>query len=383
MFELYAPNVMINHCLFFPATNRQSVLPPEDWQANSHLAGSTHSTEWGYSSSCTQPENQVVADSAQLHTVTKNGMDDCDVTSHNQNSSYGEENLYKPQARSEVVENNVDGHTGIRSQDNAGVTSIVCIQDSTKPPLTSNMRGVHHPHSFIHYDPAILMINQFSGGKNGSQLLFMNGQPSQTTRRFLEDVQIAQEQKEWQLRQLQSHSDHGSAEILDVKSEFDVGQCDTRMTVESKEESNMNRIQNNDSEENVKGIHPPGFLYHQQKNKGADVKYIDSIINPFMSSVQITGNKRPVDDELGFDPFHETQKALAEMMEKESLMQHGLHNQHNAFSCVPEHVNLKQQHVVDKCHPVDLFKNQQQCILPQQNHRLVHSNNYFCVYQEM
>ncbi len=47
------------------------------------------------------------------------------------------------------------------------------------------------------------------------------------------------------------------------------------------------------------------------------------------------------EDDLGFDPFHETQKALAEMLETESKQQqqHGHHHQMKHMSRVDGHLD--------------------------------------------
>lgn len=54
------------------------------------------------------------------------------------------------------------------------------------------------------------------------------------------------------------------------------------------------------------------------------------------------------DDELGFDPFHETQKALAELMENEMQIQqqrimHHQHQQQQQQREREEHLRVQQQ----------------------------------------
>ena len=51
-----------------------------------------------------------------------------------------------------------------------------------------------------------------------------------------------------------------------------------------------------------------------------------------------SSERRQTDDDLGFDPFHETQKGLAEMMEKEQLLKQQQQQQQQ------NHIHLQQQH---------------------------------------
>ncbi|PSN36341.1 hypothetical protein C0J52_16158 [Blattella germanica] len=351
------------------AGNAQGVVTTEDWEPGFHYNGLTNTTvmkDWAYNLPPVSFENNMITGSSLLHSNKSDSVFNLKENGRLlKNHSYIEDSLLTTPTTSKLaIASSADLLMGARSEENASVTMN---QESVIRPVSSNLG--HPPHSFVHYDPAILMINQFSGSGNGSPLLFMNGQPSRVTKRFLEDVQFAQQQKE---RQLSSHSDRGSGESLDMKSNFNVPHCSPHMT-ENGVENSMNSNENFDD---TKGKHPPGFLYHQHKNKDTDVKYINSIINPIMSAVQIS-DKRTADDELGFDPFHETQKALAEMMEKESLMQRDLHNQHNALNHMPDHLAFNHQNALGEHHQVDLF-NRQQHILPQQNHRIPPSNMSSC-----
>ena len=336
----------------------QGTVPSEDWESSLYqYCGLTNNTvvkDWAYNLPPVTFENSVITGSSLLHSnksdsafnLIENGR------LHFKTHSFLEDMLTNPSTSKLAVTSSADLHMGPRLEENASVRN----DESVIHPISCNGQQ-----EFYHYDPAILMINQFSDSNSGSSLLFMNGQPSRVTKRFLEDVHIAQQQKE---RQLGCHSDRGSGESLDIKSKFNAPHCNPHMR-DSVGEINLNA---SDKADNTKGKHPPGFLYHQHKNKDADVKYINSIINPIMSAVQISDNKRTSDDDLGFDPFHETQKALAEMMEKESLMQRGLQNQHNSLNHMPEHLPFNHQNALSEHHQVDMY-NRQPHILPHQNHR--------------
>jgi CCR4-NOT transcription complex subunit 4 len=159
----------------------------------------------------------------------------------------------------------------------------------------------------------------------------------------------------------------------------------------------------------------PGLLNHQQKNMEPSIELqyenmdrnSENIITATPeNSEEITtkDSGRLTDDELGFDPFHETQKALAEMMEKESMMlmmqdqqnkqqhPHGflsqahLHNQHSTMSHLSHHLYQQYQlnqvnHFSHQVPHASVFggskllgsftSHNQQHIMPQQNHRFV------------
>jgi len=164
------------------------------------------------------------------------------------------------------------------------------------------------------------------------------------------------------------------------------------------------------------GKYLPAFLNHQQKNMepSTELEYENmdgnsKIIRTTAENSEETSTKdsgRLTDDELGFDPFHETQKALAEMMEKENMMHvmqdqqnkqqqhpHGflsqahLHNQHSTMNHMSHQLYQQYQlnqvnHFSHQVPHASVFggskllgsftsRSQQQHMMPQQNHRFV------------
>lgn len=76
--------------------------------------------------------------------------------------------------------------------------------------------------------------------------------------------------------------------------------------------------------------------------------------------------RRHTDDDLGFDPFHETQKGLAEMMEKEQLLKQQQQQQHQ------NHIHLQQHHQ----HHQQLLQQAQLAALNQQHTYQQHNPLY-------
>jgi hypothetical protein len=348
--------------------------------------------------------------------------------------------------------------------ENLGSSSLPSLQNSVNPALTlSSVSGAQQlfPHSpqFVHQDATILMMHHHQFPVNnlvnhiaGSQHMTTNGlPPSQATSKFLTDFHLRQQQNQNLMKQLslqsQTHShlhNHSAAHdgsfigrnksnltnISSTGGKFNmIGGSDFSSSAgngggECKVNSE-NKLQNGgdfidgDLDISDEEKYLPGLLNHQQKNKEPHVELqyenmdrnSESIITVTQENSEEASTKdsgRLTDDELGFDPFHETQKALAEMMEKESMMlmmqdqqnkqqhPHGLlsqahlHNQHSTMSHLSHHLYQQYQlnqmnHFSHQVPPASVFGGSkllgsfagrsQQHIMPQQNHRFVS----FCI----
>jgi hypothetical protein len=346
-------------------------------------------------------------------------------------------------------------------EENLGNTPLPTLQNSVAPALTSNcvdgtQQTFTHSPSFVHQDATVLMmhhhqlpVNNLVNHIAGSQHVVTNVlPPSQATSKFLADFHLRHQQSQNLMKQLNSQSQphshlHNHSPILGgnfvgrnrsnltnitpAGGKFSIlGSSDINtLTGDGSGECKVNsenKLQNGgDTVDADLGIsdeekYVPSFLNHQQKDIEQSIEFeykngdgnSDNCITATMENSEETStkdNSRLTDDELGFDPFHETQKALAEMMEKENTMlmmqdqqnkqqpPHGflsqahLHNQHNTLSHLTHH--LYQQYQLNQMnhfnHQVphasgfggskllgSFTTHSQQHILPQQNHRFVH-----------
>lgn len=342
--------------------------------------------------------------------------------------------------------------------ENIGSSSLPALQNSVNITLTSSSVGGTQqmfPQSppFVHQDATILMMHQhqfpvsnLANHIAGSQHVITNGlPPSQATSKFLADFHLRQQQNQNLINlQSQPHShlhDHSAAHdgsfvgrnksgITNVSStggkfsmlddsDFNTsiggggGECNV---------NSENKLQNGgefvdgDLDISDEGKYLPAFLNHQQKNMepSTELEYENmdgnsKIIRTTAENSEETSTKdsgRLTDDELGFDPFHETQKALAEMMEKENMMHvmqdqqnkqqqhpHGflsqahLHNQHSTMNHMSHQLYQQYQlnqvnHFSHQVPHASVFggskllgsftsRSQQQHMMPQQNHRFV------------
>jgi hypothetical protein len=330
-------------------------------------------------------------------------------------------------------------------------SSLLVVQNSVNPALTSNSVGgsqpmFSHSPSFVHQDATVLMmqhhqipVSNLMNRILGSQPVITNGlPPSQSTSKFLTDFHLRQQQNQNLMKpinsqphfHLQNHSvvldvnfvDRNKSNRTNVTSVG--GKFNTLSGLEPGSEceaSSENSLQNGvDVIDGDLGIsdeekYLPSFLNHQPKNlePSTELEYENrdgnsmNLITATAEDGRETSTKdsgRLTDDELGFDPFHETQKALAEMMEKENmvvmvqdqqnkqqpshefLIQTHLHNQHGAMNHMSQHIYQQYQlnqmdhfsHQVPHASVFDDNKllgsvnsRNQQHILQQQNHRFV------------
>jgi hypothetical protein len=346
----------------------------------------------------------------------------------------------------------IDTDCGFGSEEgNPERRSLLVVQNSVNPALTSNSVGgsqpmFSHSPSFVHQDATVLMmqhheipVSNLMNRIVGSQHVITNGlPPSQSTSKFLTDFHLRQQQNQNLMKplnsqshfHLQNHSvvldgnfvDRNKGNITNVTSVG--GKFITLSGLEPGSEckaSSENRLQNGvdviggDLSISDEEKYLPSFLNHQPKNvePSTELEYEnrDGISMNFITATAEVGREtstkdsgRLTDDELGFDPFHETQKALAEMMEKENMVvmvqdqqnkqqpsheflrQTHLHNQHGAMNHMSHHIYQQYQlnqmnhfsHQVP--HPSVFDGNKvlgsvtsrnQQHILQQQNHRFV------------
>jgi len=339
---------------------------------------------------------------------------------------------------------------------NLGSNSLLALQNSVNPTMTSNsiadgtQQMFPRSPSLVHQDATILMMHhhQFpvSNLMNhiaGPQHMITNGllPPSQATSKFLADFHMRQQQNQNLMKQLnsqsqphshlQNHSDssfvgRNKSNVTNVTSvggkistlcgsDFNTGSSGDECKVNSENNLHNGGVINSDFGISDEEKYLPGFLNHQQKNMESNIEleYENSdgnsmnLITATTESSEETSTKdsgRLTDDELGFDPFHETQKALAEMMEKENmvLMVQGqqnrqqppndilsrahLRNQHGTMSHLTHHLYQQCQlnqmgHFSHQVPHTPVFggskllgsfaSRSQQQILPQQNHRFV------------
>lgn len=342
--------------------------------------------------------------------------------------------------------------------ENLGSSSLPVLPNSVNPALTpSSVGGTQQmfPHSppFVHQDATILMMHhhQFPVPNlvnhiAGSQHMITNGlPPSQATSKFLTEFHLRQQQNQNLMQQVslqsQPHSHlHNHSTVHDDNfvgenksnltnmsssggkfsmlggSDFNIstgnggGEC--KVNSETKL-LNGGDFVDGDLDNSGEEKYLSGLLNNQQKNmepsievqyKNMDRNSENVITDPPENSEEIStkDSGRLTDDDLGFDPFHETQKALAEMMEKESMMltmqdqqnkqqhPHGflsqahLHNQHGTMSHLSHHL-YQLNHVNHFNHQVphtsvfsgskllgSFSSHSQQHIMPQQNHRFVY-----------
>jgi hypothetical protein len=331
-------------------------------------------------------------------------------------------------------------------------SSLLAVQNSVNPALTSNSVGgsqplFSHSPSFVHQDATILMmhhhqipVSSLMNQVVGSQHVITNGlPPSQSTSKFLTDFHLRQQQNENLMKQLNSQSqshfhlqnhsavldghfiDRNNSNITNVTSvggKFTLGGLESGSECKASGENSLqNGVDIIDSDLGISDEEKylPSFLNHQPKNvePSTELEYENRDGNS-MNLITVTAENgretstkdsgRLTDDELGFDPFHETQKALAEMMEKENMVvmvqeqqnkqqpsheflrQTHLHNQHGAMNHLSHHIYQQYQlnqmnhfsHQVPHASVFDGNKvlgsatsRSQQHIVQQQNHRFV------------
>ncbi|XP_069694336.1 probable serine/threonine-protein kinase DDB_G0267686 isoform X2 [Periplaneta americana] len=413
-------------------THMPDVLPPvhssEDWQAAFGFSNSTISQNSQHQdNSCivipsdsqqVQPSSEVEGGNA------KHGFDSNDQQ-QSQNFKDGVENKsatlvenictsFPPPASdlSEDFRVNTSG-SGHLSQKIGTSSSFGAEEMVSTGNLASNSMQQVFPH--MHQEATVLMMHQhqFPVGLM-NHLARSNGlAPSQATSKFLADFHLRQQQSQNLMKQLnsqsQAHSQHLRNRSAVLESGNLIGRNTSNLTTvpsvggkfsvlgssdfgnpmgkggrECKVNSE-NKLQNGGDivdgdlvvleEEN----YHPGFLECQQKNidssielecksrDGSSENLIPATIDNNDETVT-KDNGRLTDDELGFDPFHETQKALAEMMEKESLQnkQQHLYQQYQL-----NQMNQFNHQVLSGSKLLSSFTNcSQQHILPQQNHRL-------------
>lgn len=112
------------------------------------------------------------------------------------------------------------------------------------------------------------------------------------------------------------------------------------------------------------GLSPTGLYssdYKLKNNYKSDDNGIEKESVDVMNNTRVGG-----DDELGFDPFHETQKALADLMEKEMLIQQNKHSLKHKNDQYYQSQCYQNQHGFDNC-PRGQFNQLQMNMLNQQN----------------
>lgn len=348
----------------------------------------------------------------------------------------------------------IDTDSGFGPEEgNPESNSLLAVQNSVNPALTSNSVGgsqqmFPHSPSFVHQDAAVLMMHHHQIPVNNlmnqivdSQHMIANGlPPSQSTSKFLADFHLRQQQNQNLMKQLNSQSqshfhlqNHSSVldgnfvdrnksnltNVTSVGGNFSIlGGSESGSECKASSENNLQNgvdILDGDLGISDEETYLPSFLNHQPKSlepsteleyENRDGNYMNRITTTVENGKEtsIKDSGRLTDDELGFDPFHETQKALAEMMEKENMVvmvqdqqnkpqpshdfvsQTHLHNQHSNMSHLSHHVYQQYQlnqmnhfsHQVPHTSVFDGSKvlgsftsRSQQQILQQQNHRFV------------
>lgn len=351
----------------------------------------------------------------------------------------------------------IDTDRGFEPEEgNLGSNSLLALQNSVNPTLTPNsiadgtQQMFSHSPSLVHQDATMLMmhhhqfpVNNLVNHMAGPQHMITNGllPPSQAASKFLADFHMRQQQNQNLMKQLNSQSQphsHLQNHSAVLENSF-VGRNKSNVTSVGGRISTLggsdfctgsgggeckvnseNSLQNGGDIDSDFGIldeekYLPGFLNHQQKNmeSGIELEYENrdgnsvNLITATAENCEETSTKdsgRLTDDELGFDPFHETQKALAEMMEKENMVlmvqgqqnrqeppndflsQTHLHNQHSTMSHLTHHLYQQCQlnqmgHFSHQVPHTSVFggskllgsfsSRSQQHILTQQNHRFV------------
>jgi hypothetical protein len=295
-------------------------------------------------------------------------------------------------------------------------SSLLAVQNSVNPALTSNsvvgsQPMFSHSPSFVHQDATILMmhhrqipVSNLMKQIVGSQHVITNGlSPSQTTSKFLTDFHLRQQQNQNLMKQLNSQSQsqfhlQNHSAVLDgnfvdrnnsnVTTVTSVGgkfcMLDGLESGSECKAGSENNLHNGvDVIDGDLGIsdeerYLPSFLNHQPKHvePSTELEYENrdgNSVNHITTTVENSketcrkDSGRLADDELGFDPFHETQKALAEMMEKENMVVM-VQDQQNKQQ--PSHDFVRQTHPHNQDSTMSHLSHHvyQQCQLNQMNH---------------
>lgn len=282
------------------------------------------------------------------------------------------------------------------------------LSSSSMQALQNSGGGNQQVFPHMHQEATVLMMHQhqFPVGLV-NHLARSNGMaPSQATSKFLTDFHLRQQQSQNLMKQAQVHS-HLRNRSAVLESGNLIGRNTSNLTTvpsvgkfgvlgssdfgnplgkggrECKVNSESNLQNGGDVDGDLVVLeekYHPVFLDCQQKNIDTSIELEcksrnGSSENLFPLAIEnaeemvMKDNGRLTDDELGFDPFHETQKALAEMMEKESLQNKQQHHLYQQYQL--NHINQFNHQVLSGSKLLGSFANcSQQHILPQQNHRL-------------
>ncbi|PSN56194.1 hypothetical protein C0J52_01420 [Blattella germanica] len=400
-------------------THMPDVLPPvhssEDWQAAFGFANSS-----GLLHSQHQETNCVMMPSELTSQVDSNNIDHGFVQSDQQHAQTFQTNLGN---KSPILENasvfpsavtpslsedyrqntSCNGHLPHKAVMGNAFTvdevSNVCLDNGPLPlhPNISSNCGTNTHHMFAHppflQDGTIVMMHpqpyHVVNHVAGSQLIVNGPSHVPNSGKFLTDFHLRQQQSQNLINNVnpQTHFHNHSTvfenhnlsrgnfgNLTNVNSfgsnfslgsdDFNGGEC----KVESEGEH-----RNGDCISDEKYL--PSFLGHQQKNLESNIEYNNREVSSKIhinspaekEEVLTKDNGRLTDDELGFDPFHETQKALAEMMENENLQNkqpssHGPHNQQIMANHLTQQLYQQSQlnqmnHVNHQLPPGSLFTN--------------------------
>ncbi|XP_066997357.2 uncharacterized protein [Anabrus simplex] len=261
------------------------------------------------------------------------------------------------------------------SSSSVALHPAVCTENSIAvSPTSGHMYPSNHPAAFVPEQP-VFMVNQhhfLSSATPSSQPHLVHSGILPTQVEYLRQQGQVQNSQQQQiplqiLNQSILDSTNFSRRIVDESSSFlTSGDCGSVVTSVSNVRNVANLPNGTDvdlveEEENYPVTDDEKFSNYtsieQQKsavdNSSDDYFEFDrdSEIGEQEESEDLSSikdlNTRLTDDDLGFDPFHETQKALAEMMEKENMMQM-LRGQQNHIPH-PTHINhlhhQYQQHI--------------------------------------
>ncbi|XP_014096644.1 uncharacterized protein DDB_G0286591 [Bactrocera oleae] len=227
---------------------------------------------------------------------------------HKQNSLFGNLNLLQPN----VPPSGVQNHFGSLSE--IGQSPLTTLEHASELLLSQNLYGINMSKFFDFHKNQQLQLQQHCGNNeqpllNGSNTILENTSNSYQFMQHSSLTNLQQQQQQQQQQHQQNQQKHRA-----------LGQLDSMLALQ----------------QHHSAIQTPQHTLLQNHSR---------MQNEFSSNAF-------VDDELGFDPFTETQKGLAELMENEIVKsQHSKPNCNNIL--VGADSNMMHQHPLQHQHNID------------------------------
>ena len=396
LFLQYISCSLKNLCLsgitdWLPPTHIPDVLPPvhssEDWQAAFGFSNSACPSSQHQASSCvTVPLEKYQLPSYHSDSNSKHSENDIDDDSSEQEQSHENKPPLLEHVSPYAIHVSKHGEEVRFNSSSEGYLTQNMERMVMNPPATTNSADNSQQsisHSKFVPDQVIMMppechLNNPTSHVGASQHVTSNG--------FLNMPTGSKFFAEFQLSHQPQHHNHSTVfENANLSSRIpSTAECNTFNLISDKNLSspygnglgkcvinNRNEYHNDiDSIECLlKDKYQSGFPnQHKPIDVNSEFNYRESNTQKFVTTSigngELLSNK---DDELGFDPFHETQKALAEMMEKENMVS----MQNKQSSCYVFHNQQNHINQVSGSKVLNSFSDQSQHIILQQNNGLV------------